>query len=92
MRGAAADLLPYHHGKKPQQLELIGDGNRRPLMVIGEMNVTQINADGGFMSAGIPPGGKIVENQPLSQGEAVRNGDGDPHEDANALKANDNSA
>jgi hypothetical protein len=92
MRGAAADLLPYHHGKKPQQLELLGDGDKRPVMIIGDMNVTQINDFGGFMSAGIPPNAKVVENQPLSQGDAVRIGDGDPHEDAKPLNSQDNQA
>ncbi|TIU45010.1 MAG: hypothetical protein E5W19_32195 [Mesorhizobium sp.] len=88
MRGAAADLLPYHHGKKPQQLELIGDGSKRPLMVIGEMNVA-VAGDLGFMSAGIPPDAKIVENQPLGPAPAVRQSEDVSHDDANALNAND---
>ncbi|TGP93832.1 MULTISPECIES: hypothetical protein [unclassified Mesorhizobium] len=88
MRGAAADLLPYHHGKKPQQLELIGDGSKRPLMVIGEMNVA-VAGDLGFMSAGIPPDAKIVENQPLSPAPAVRQNEDVSHDEANALNALD---
>lgn len=67
IRGAAADLMPYHHAKKPQQLEL-PQGDKRPLMVIGEMNVTQIAGGEGFMSAGIAPDEKPNE----INGDAVR--------------------
>ncbi len=78
IRGAAADMMPYHHAKKPQQLELpVGD--KRPLMVIGEMNVA-IGNDLGFMSAGIAPDAKIVENQPLSEGDSVGESDAFSHE------------
>lgn len=67
---AADTLMNYHHAKKPQQLDLpVGD--KRPLMVIGEMNVA-IGNDLGFMSAGIAPDTKIVENQSLSYSDAVR--------------------
>ena len=90
MRGAAADLLPYHHGKKPQQLELVGDGNKRPVMVIGEMNVA-VAGDLGFMSAGIPPEAKIVENQQLSEGQGVRQNDDVSHDVAKSLNTNDKS-
>ncbi|MER2536886.1 MAG: hypothetical protein ABTQ31_17170 [Rhizobiaceae bacterium] len=60
MRAAEA-LMKYHHSAKPQQLELpVGD--KRPLMVIGEMNVS-IESSDGFMSAGIAPdrGEKVKE-------------------------------
>ncbi|CDX54551.1 hypothetical protein MPL1032_190147 [Mesorhizobium plurifarium] len=90
IKGAASDLMPYHHGKKPQQLELVGDGNKRPFMVIGEMNVA-VAGDLGFMSAGIPPDAKIVENQPLSQGDAVRDSAAVSHDDAKPLNSNDKS-
>ncbi|MDP3241753.1 MAG: hypothetical protein Q8M69_15110, partial [Reyranella sp.] len=47
---AAEALMPYHHAKKPQQLELpVGD--KRPYMVIGEMNVAIMGGD-GFMFSG----------------------------------------
>ncbi|OBQ59583.1 hypothetical protein EFV37_22105 [Mesorhizobium loti] len=85
IRGAAADLMPYHHAKKPQQIEL-PTGDLRPLMVIGEMNVTQINGDGGFMSAGVMPDEKPNE----INGAAVRLSEGQSHENANAFKDNDN--
>lgn len=67
LRGAAADLMPYHHSKKPQQLEL-PPGDKRPLMVIGEMNVTAIAGGEGFMSAGVMPDEKPNE----INGELVR--------------------
>lgn len=81
MQARAADaLMPYHHGKKPQQLELpVGD--KRPMMIIGEMNVA-ISNDLGFMSAGIAPEAKIVENQPLSYDDDVRNDEAYPHDEA----------
>lgn len=66
MRAADA-LMPYHHAKKPQQLEL-PQGDKRPLMVIGEMNVTQIAGGEGFMSAGVMPDEKPNE----INGDAVR--------------------
>lgn len=72
MRGAAADLMPFHHARKPLELDLKNQGNQRPLMVIGEMNVS-IESSDGFMSAGIAPDdGRIIENQALSDGPSVR--------------------
>lgn len=65
-RKAAEGLMNYHHSKKPQQLDLLPPGDKRPLMVIGEMNVAIIG-DSGFMSAGEPPR-KVNE----INGEAVR--------------------
>jgi len=71
---AAEALMPYHHAKKPQQLELpVGD--KRPLMVIGEMNVAIMGGD-GFMSAGIAPGEKPNE----INGDIVRDGATISHE------------
>lgn len=84
IRGAAADLMPYHHAKKPQQLEL-PPGDLRPLMVIGEMNVTQINGDGGFMSAGVMPDEKPNE----INGTAVRQPADQSHENTKPLNTND---
>ncbi|GAA2871862.1 hypothetical protein GGQ99_000974 [Aminobacter niigataensis] len=72
MRAADA-LMPYHHAKKPQQLDLGDLGDKRPVMVIGEMNVAIAN-DYGIMSAGIAPGADMQGNQGLSEGEAVRDG------------------
>lgn len=67
---AADALMPYHHAKKPQQLDLpVGD--KRPLMVIGEMNVA-IGNGLGFMSAGIVPDADMQGNQGVSGGDAVR--------------------
>ncbi len=67
---AADTLMNYHHAKKPQQLDLpVGD--KRPLMVIGEMNVA-IGNDLGFMSAGIAPDADMQGNQGVSDGDAVR--------------------
>jgi hypothetical protein len=67
MRAADA-IMPYHHGKKPQQLELLDPGARRPLMVIGEVNVTNISHE-GFATAGELP---AQQDQGLIEGEAVR--------------------
>lgn len=67
---AADAIMPYHHAKKPQQLDLpVGD--KRPLMVIGEMNVA-IGNDLGFMSAGIAPDADIKGNQGVSGRDGVR--------------------
>lgn len=85
MRAAEA-IMPYHHGKKPQQLELGGMDEKRPVMVIGEMNVTQIGEQ-NFMSAGIAPDAKKANE---INGEAVREPDGVSHESANALNLQDN--
>lgn len=73
---AADALMPYHHAKKPQQLELPA-GDQRPLMIIGEMNVAIASVD-GFMSAGVMPGEKPNE----INGEIVRDGEAISHEDA----------
>lgn len=81
---AADALMPYHHAKKPQQLELPA-GELRPLMVIGEMNVS-IGGPDGFMSAGIAPGEKANE----INGDAVRISEANPHETAKSLKEQDN--
>lgn len=79
IKAAATDLMPYHHSKKPQQLEL-GDlpGSKRPLMVIGEMNVALVSAD-GVMSAGVPP---TIEGEKANEiNEAsVRQMEAVPHE------------
>jgi hypothetical protein len=83
---AAEALMPYHHAKKPQQLEL-PPGDLRPLMVIGEMNVS-IGGPDGFMSAGVAPPEKANE----IKGDAVRIPASDPHETAKPLKDNDDSA
>lgn len=85
-KSAADALMPYHHAKKPQQVELpLGD--KRPMMVIGEMNVVLGGAE-GFMSAGIAPGEKANE----INGDAVRIAPVDPHETANQLNTQDDSA
>lgn len=87
-RAAAADIMPYHHGKRPQQLDLKLPGNQRPLIMFGDLNVAVVDPD-GFMSAGeMPPGGS-EENQGLIEGEAVRMLDESPHNTANALIPND---
>ncbi len=69
---AASDIMRYHHSAKPQQLEL-PPGDKRPLMVIGEMNVTNVSHD-GYMSAGEPPD-RSQGNQRVIDGEAVRDGE-----------------
>lgn len=69
-QSAAEAIMPYHHARKPQQLELPA-GDKRPLMVIGEMNVTQINSHEGFMSAGVPVD-QGQGNQGVIEGEPVR--------------------
>lgn len=81
---AADALMPYHHAKKPQQLEL-PPGDQRPLMVIGEMNVS-IGGPDGFMSAGVAPPGKANE----INGDSVRIPDANPHEEAKPLNTQDN--
>jgi len=68
---AADTLMSYHHAKKPQQLDLGDLGDKRPVMVIGEMNVAIAN-DYGIMSAGIAPDADMQGNQGLSEGEPVR--------------------
>lgn len=66
---AAESIMNYHHSKRPQQLELPA-GDKRPLMVIGEMNINQVSHE-GFMSAGEPPD-RAEQNQRVIDGEAVR--------------------
>ncbi len=73
---AAARLMDYHHAKKPQQLDLL-PGAQRPLMVIGEMNVT-IASENGLMSAGLPLDGKANE----INGDVVREDESISHDDA----------
>lgn len=81
LQKAAADtIMPYHHGKKPLQLDMLGDGKQRPFMVIGEMNVA-IVGENGFMSAGEPPM-KTVDNQQLSEPATVRPNGDESHDDA----------
>ncbi|MER8460155.1 hypothetical protein NKH24_29505 [Mesorhizobium sp. M1300] len=84
IRGAAADLMPYHHAKKPQQLELPA-GDKRPMMVFGNVEQMQIVAGDGFMSAGIMPGEKPDE----INGNAVRLDDSQSHENAKPLNSDD---
>ena len=90
MRGAAADLMSYYHSKKPQQLELDVPVNKRPFMVVGEMNVTVASLD-GFMSAGIPP---TIEGEKANEinGANVRQTANVPHDAAKPLKSNDDPA
>lgn len=83
MRAADA-LMPYHHAKKPQQLELpVGD--KRPLMVIGEVNVAIGLGGDGFMSAGLAP--EILNE---INGRTVREGEAISHEEAKPLNTQDN--
>lgn len=57
-RRAATDLMNYHHAKKPQQLEL-PPGAPRPVMIVGEMNVSIAGIDG--MLSGFEPPRKANE-------------------------------
>lgn len=68
---AAADLMPYHHSKRPQPVELPDGAGLRPVMLIGQMNVDQMSLD-GMMSADAPPQPKTIDNQDLSKTPAVR--------------------
>jgi len=68
-KAAAADLMPYHHSKRPQPVEQ-PDAPMRPVLLIGEMNVQQLSLD-GYMSAAEPPM-KVVDNQGLGDSAAVR--------------------
>lgn len=82
---AATTLMKYHHSAKPQQLELPA-GDKRPMMVFGNVEHMQVIADGdGFMSAGIMPGEKANE----INGDAVRVVGVQSHENAKPLIAND---
>lgn len=84
-RSAAEALMPYHHAKQPQQLDLPDLGDRLPLMVIGEMNVSIERAADGFMSAG-----EIVENQSLSIEGSVRDKAHSSHDSTKTLESQDN--
>lgn len=87
IRGAAADLMPYHHAKKPLQLDLPA-GDKRPLMVFGNVESLQVVTDGdGYMSAGLMPDRAEKANE--INGDAVRHPADQSHENANALKSND---
>lgn len=77
---AADAIMPYHHGKKPTQVELDLGRNQRPFMVLGDMNVAIIG-ENGFMSAGEPPM-KTIDNQPLSEAATVRPDGDESHDDA----------
>jgi len=88
IRGAAADLMPYHHAKKPQQLDLVLP-DKRPLMMFGDVNLQVVAEGDGFMSAGMMPIDRGEKANEIN-GDAVRLGDGQSHETANALKGNDN--
>lgn len=76
---AAAELMPYKYAKRPQELQLPA-GDKRPFMVIGELN-GNIVADGGFMSVGDPRAQKANE----IKGSAVRLREGESHEDGQAV-------
>jgi hypothetical protein len=72
---AAEALMPYHHAKQPQQLDLpmSGEGFKRPLMQIGELHGNVIVGENGQVGLSIfDQPREIVENQPLSEGESVR--------------------
>lgn len=86
-RQSAEALMNYHHAKKPQQLDLgeLG-GSRRPVMVIGEMNVTQIG-EATFMSAGIAPDDEKANE---INGDVVRINEANPHENDKPLNTLDN--
>lgn len=71
-QSAAEAIMPYHHSRKPQQLELPA-GDRRPLLAIGELNLNLVSQD-GTMSAGIPVP-QPEQNQQLIEAEAVRERD-----------------
>jgi hypothetical protein len=74
IRGAAADLMPYHHSRKPQQLDLPpgGGGSNRPIMVIGDGNNVAVLAANGYASAEFLPPDESEGNQGVIDGEAVR--------------------
>ncbi|WP_127523656.1 hypothetical protein [Mesorhizobium sp. Z1-4] len=72
-KDAADAIMPYNHGKMPTTVNLTGNGSKRPLMVIGEMNINQVSHD-GYMSAGEPVP-KSQGNQRVIDGEAVRQTD-----------------
>lgn len=76
---AAAELMPYKYAKRPQQLELPGGDSKRPVMVIGEMNVA-VMAASGVMSAGMRPNEKTIDNQSVSETDTVRQQGEQSHE------------
>lgn len=79
MRGAASDLMNYHHSKKPQQLDLPA-GDKRPLMVIGDGNNIAVSIGGGFASDDFMPPSEAQGNQGVIEAEAVRD-DAEPSHD-----------
>ena len=74
---AARDMLPYVYAKKPVELALPA-GDQRPVMIIGQMNVSQVEQQ-LTMSAGAPPE-DIERFQRVTDGEAVRSDDDASHE------------
>jgi len=82
-RSAAAELMPYKYAKKPQQLELPADA-KRPLMVIGEMNVIN-RQQNEYMSVGDPRAEKANE----INGRAVRPDKDKSHDDSQAIDVAD---
>lgn len=85
---AAEAILPYHHAKQPAQLDLAlpGQGHKRPIMAIGELNVTNVMlGDAAAMSIHDAPG-KIVEHQAVSEAAGVRPDAGESHDGPEALR------
>ena len=66
---AADRLMPYHHAKKPLELE-VKTPAQRPVMIMGDMNVALVAAEGGFMSAGDAPE-IIQQNQRMIDAETT---------------------
>ncbi|MEM7067934.1 MAG: hypothetical protein AAF478_03545 [Pseudomonadota bacterium] len=62
----ATDQLPYWHSKQAGSEDI--PDNVQPVMVIGNMNLQQVN-NNGLMSAGVDPNNKTVEIQTVSKGE-----------------------
>ena len=78
-RGAASDLMNYHHSKKPQQLDLpVGD--KRPLMIVGDGNNVAVFAGGGYASDEFLAPEQTQGNQGVIDGESVRD-DAEPSHD-----------
>lgn len=88
-KAAAEAILPYHHAKQPTQLGLelpAGEGYRRPVMAIGELNVTNVMiGETAAMSIHDAPG-KIVEHQRVSEADSVRPEEGESHDAPEALR------
>ena len=78
-RGAASDLMNYHHSKKPQQLDLPA-GDKRPLMIVGDGNNVAVFAAGGFASDEFMPPEQSEQNQGVIEGDAVRHDDEPSHD------------